>query len=236
MPAQSRPVDGGTFKVKVELKKVSRDYEAGSITVHALKDIELTVKGGEFVALMGPSGSGKTTLLNMMGALDRPTKGRVLLDGKDIGTMHEWKRSELRLRKIGFIFQEFNLVPSMTALENVKLPLSGARPFGPGNRTRALELLGRVGLSNMARRYPSQLSGGEQQRVAIARCLANDPPLILADEPTGELDSESSAMVMDLLRDQNQREGRTLVVVTHDPEVSRKARRVVKIRNGRISS
>lgn len=220
----------------VELRKVSKEYRSGSTTVHALRGIDLNIKGGDFLALMGPSGSGKTTLLNIIGALDRPTSGKVLLDGDDIGAMHEWRRSGLRLRKIGFIFQEFNLVPSMTALENVKLPLSGAKPFDTSNRARAQELLGRVGLEDKARRYPSQLSGGEQQRVAIARSLANDPPLILADEPTGELDSESTARIMDILRDLNIKEGRTIVLVTHDPEVSRRARRVVKVRDGRLSS
>ncbi len=221
--------------MKVDLRKVSREYRSGNTTVHALRGIDLTIKKGDFLAVMGPSGSGKTTLLNMMGALDRPTSGRVLLDGENIGTMHEWKRSRLRLRKIGFIFQEFNLIPSMTALENVKMPISGVRPFDSGNRSRAQELLERVGLGDKARRYPSQLSGGEQQRVAIARSLANDPTLILADEPTGELDSESSARIMDILRDLNINEGRTIVLVTHDPEVSRRAKRVVKVRDGRLS-
>ncbi len=222
--------------MKAELRKVSKEYRSGSTTVHALRGIDLTVKNGDFLALMGPSGSGKTTLLNIIGALDRPTSGKIMLDGEDIGTMCEWKRSGLRLRKIGFIFQEFNLVPSMTALENVRLPLSGAKPFDSGNRARAQGLLGRVGLEDKARRYPSQLSGGEQQRVAIARSLANDPPLILADEPTGELDSESSARIMDILRDLNIKEGRTIVLVTHDPEVSKRARRIVKVRDGRLSS
>ena len=227
--------NGGMFEVKVELRKVSKDYSAGGTTVHALRNIDLTIGDGEFLALMGPSGSGKTTLLNLIGALDRPTKGKVIMDGTDIGKMNEWKRSDLRLRRIGFIFQEFNLIPSMTALENVKLPLSGARPFNSGNKARALELLERVGLGGMAKRYPTQLSGGEQQRVAIARCLANDPSLVLADEPTGELDSESSARIIDILRNLNQKDGRTIVLVTHDPEVSRKARRIIRIRDGKVS-
>ena len=220
--------------LKVELKKVTKKYHLGGSMVHALRGVDLSLKGGELVAITGPSGSGKTTLLNMMGALDKPTSGLVILDDQDISRWPERKRSKLRLTKIGFVFQQFHLIPSMTAFQNVHLPLSESHPFSAQGRKRAHELLELVGLGGKALRLPFQLSGGEQQRVAIARALANDPSLILADEPTGELDSETSQGIMDIIRDLNRSSGKTIVVVTHDPEISKRARRSLKMKDGRI--
>lgn len=206
----------------------------GDIDVKALDNIDLSIKESEFLALTGPSGSGKTTLLNMIGALDRPSSGKILIDDQDISKISESQRSRLRLKKFGLVFQQFYLLPALNAFQNVHLPIRESGNFGPGGRKRARHLLELVGISDREKHMPSQMSGGEQQRVAIARALANDPDVILADEPTGELDSENSRMIMDLLKGLNKDTGKTVIVVTHDPEVSRRSKRVIKMKDGRI--
>ncbi len=220
----------------ITLKKVSKIYNMASGPVRALNDIDLTVKDGEFLTVMGPSGSGKTTLLNIIGALDIPTTGKVLIDDADITSMSESRRSRIRLEKIGFVFQQFYLLPSLTAIQNVYLPIKEAEGFGPKGREKARNLLDKMGMLNRKDHLPSQLSGGEQQRVAIARALANDPKMILADEPTGELDSESTRVIIDILRDLNKDMRKTIIVVTHDPEISKRSRRNIRMKDGFISS
>ncbi len=220
----------------ITLKKVSKIYNMASGPVKALNDIDLTVKDGEFLTVMGPSGSGKTTLLNIIGALDIPTTGKVLIDNVNITSMGESKRSRIRLEQIGFVFQQFYLLPSLTAIQNVYLPIKEAGGFGPKGRGKARNLLDKMGMLNRKDHLPSQLSGGEQQRVAIARALANDPKMILADEPTGELDSESTRVIIDILRDLNKDMRKTIIVVTHDPEISKRSRRNIRMKDGFISS
>jgi putative ABC transport system ATP-binding protein len=199
----------------------------------ALDGVDLAVAEGEFVALMGPSGSGKSTLLTILGAMNRPTKGRVSIDGIDVYGLGEEKRADFRNEYLGFVFQQHHLMPYLTALENVELPLVVSRLGAREKRERALRALADVGLSGKERRLPSELSGGEQARVAIARAVANEPPLILADEPTGNLDSGTGRAVMELLAELN-RAGRTVLVVTHDEAVARLARRVVRLLDGHI--
>ena len=199
----------------------------------ALDGVDLEVAEGEFVALMGPSGSGKSTLLTILGAMNRPTKGRVSIDGIDVYGLTEEKRADFRNEYLGFVFQQHHLMPYLTALENVELPLVVSRLGAREKRERSLRALGDVGLSGKEHRLPSELSGGEQARVAIARAVANEPPLILADEPTGNLDSGTGRAVMDLLAELN-RAGRTVVVVTHDEAVARLARRVVRLLDGHV--
>ena len=206
----------------------------GNSSVHALKGVDLIVKSGEFLSIMGPSGSGKTTLLNMIGALDRSTSGTILIGGTDITHMAESGRSRLRLTRFGFIFQQFYLLPALNAFQNVHLPIKESGKFGHGGRKKARELLELVGVSDRENHLPSQMSGGEQQRVAIARALANDPPIILADEPTGELDTENSKHIMDILRDLNKNMDKTIMIVTHDPEVARRSKRTIRMKDGQI--
>lgn len=221
--------------LKIELKKINRSYKMGENTIHALRNIDLTIKEGDFISVTGPSGSGKTTLLNILGVLDKPTSGKILLDGKDISVLSEMSRSKIRLRKYGFIFQQFYLISSLTAFQNVYLPIKEAMGFGSKGKKIAMDLLEKVGMGDRLDHLPSQMSGGEQQRVAIARSLANDPPVILADEPTGELDSENSKIIMDILKDLNKDIGRSIVVVTHDPEVARRTKKSIKMKDGFIS-
>jgi putative ABC transport system ATP-binding protein len=216
----------------VRLDGVSRLFPRGQ--VRALRDISFTVEKGDYIAITGPSGSGKSTLLYLSGGLDRPTGGRILFDGAEPRTAAEW--TALRSRRVGFVFQSFHLLAGLTAVENVEIPMFGVVRGGRERRRRAAGLLDRVGLSHRHHHRVSDLSGGESQRVAIARALANSPDLILADEPTGNLDSDNSAQVLSLLEDLHAREGITLVVVTHDPAVSRRARRVVSLLDGRIVS
>ena len=217
----------------LKLTGVWRTYQVGDAEVVALRDVTLPIDDGEFLAIMGPSGSGKSTLLQIVGLLDRPTRGTVELDGQDVGTLSDEERTHVRLHSLGFVFQRFHLLGDLTALENVALPLEAAGvPVGE-RYERAAALLETVGLGERLAFRPAQLSGGQRQRVAIARALANDPRLILADEPTGELHSEDKANVVELFR-RFQREGHTIVIVTHDPEVAAVADRQVEIRDGRV--
>lgn len=217
----------------LELRGVWREYQVGDATVVALRDVSLKIADGEFVAIVGPSGSGKSTLLQLVGLLDRPTRGTVVLDGRDLGSCDDDERTRLRLHSVGFVFQRFHLLRDLTAIENVALPLEAAGAPAGERYARAAELLTTVGLGERLLFPPARLSGGQRQRVAIARALANRPRLILADEPTGELHSEDRAQVLALLR-QFQRDGHTIVVVTHDPEVAAAADRRVEIRDGRV--
>ncbi len=222
--------------VIVALEGVWKVYRMGRrrrIEVQALRGVDLEVARGEFLAVMGPSGSGKSTLLHLMGCLDRPTEGRVLFEGEDIARLRPAALARIRNRKVGFVFQSFNLSPNLSALENVELPMVFAGVPRRERLRRARELLSRVGLSERERHLPSELSGGEQQRVAIARALANSPELLLADEPTGNLDSETGKGILSLISEAN-REGVAVVVVTHDPEVAACAGRHLRIRDGRI--
>ncbi len=218
----------------VELRAVGKTYAMGAeLEVHALRDVSLVLEAGEMVAIMGASGSGKSTMLNLLGTLDRPSRGRYLLDGEPVEELSEIELAALRNRKIGFVFQSFNLLPRDSALQNVELPMvyAGLRP--PVRRKRALAALERVGLGGRVDHLPNQLSGGQQQRVSIARAIVNEPRLLLADEPTGALDSSTAAEVMELFRELH-RQGMTVVIVTHDPGVARYAERVVSFRDGRI--
>ncbi|MFN3974609.1 MAG: ABC transporter ATP-binding protein [Dehalococcoidia bacterium] len=216
----------------VQLSGVERVYRTGAIEVRALQGVDLSIYSGEMVAIMGPSGSGKSTLMHIMGLLDRPTAGRYLLEGQEVGRLGEGALARLRNRKIGFVFQAYNLLPRATALENVELPLMYAGVVR-GRSQRAREVLERVGLGERLRYRSNQLSGGEQQRVAIARALVNNPSLILADEPTGNLDTRTSHEIMSLFR-QLQQEGMTVVVVTHEADIAGWAQRIVMMRDGRI--
>jgi putative ABC transport system ATP-binding protein len=217
----------------IELRRVSRFFQVGDQTVHALDEVDLTLGDGEYLAVMGPSGSGKSTLLNILGLLDRPTAGSYVLDGRATTELDDDAQARVRSERIGFIFQVFHLVPRLTALENVELPMTLAGRPRATRRERAAELLERVGLADRAHHRPDQLSGGQRQRVAIARALAMKPTLLLADEPTGNLDSSSGREVLDVLERLNA-EGYTLIVVTHDPLVGARARRRLTMRDGRI--
>ena len=217
----------------VLLDDVERDYTMAGEAVHAVRGVSLAIAAGEYVAVVGPSGCGKSTLLNLVGAVDRPTRGRVVIDGRDVGRLPDREATRFRLLNVGFVFQRFYLLPTLTALENVELPMAEAGVARAARRERAHELLSYVGLAARERHRPSQLSGGEQQRVAIARALANRPSLLLADEPTGELDARTGAEVIALFERLNG-EGMTIVVVTHDQELASAARRVVRMRDGRI--
>lgn len=218
----------------VSLHGVTKEYHLGKTIVRALRGLDLEVTAGEILAITGPSGSGKSTLMHILGALDTPSGGSALIDDKDLESLKERQLVTLRGRKIGFVFQTFNLIETLTAQQNVELPLifQGVRHAERARRARTL--LSQVGLADRLRHKPSELSGGERQRVAIARALANDPEIILADEPTGNLDSESGAMILDLLRGLSRNQGKTLILVTHDPEAAAIADRVIRLRDGRI--
>jgi putative ABC transport system ATP-binding protein len=220
----------------VELRNVVKTYDLGdNIKVDALRSINLTIKRGEFVSIMGPSGCGKTTLLNIIGGLDSPTDGQVIIDGIDITHMNEGELARIRREKIGFIFQSFNLVPLLTALENVQIPMVFAGRFSNSEiRERAIELLRLVGLENRLHHRPTQMSGGEQQRVAIARALANEPSIILADEPTGNIDRETGWKIMHLIKSLNETLGQTCITVTHDPTIAQISERILYILDGQI--
>jgi putative ABC transport system ATP-binding protein len=218
-----------------QLDQVTKRYGGGSgVTVSALDGLDLEIAGGEFVVVAGPSGSGKSTLLQLLGALDRPTTGQVLFEGRDLAQVGEGRLAELRLRTVGFVFQQFNLIPTLTATENVEIAIAPTGLGADERRARTRELLDRVGLASRAGHLPSQLSGGEQQRVAIARALANHPRVVLADEPTGNLDTASGDAILDLLYRLWQEEGLTVVLITHDAAIAGQAPRVVRLADGRI--
>jgi putative ABC transport system ATP-binding protein len=220
----------------IRIERVSKVYKTGDITVHALRALSLSVRHGEFVAIMGPSGSGKSTLMNIIGCLDRPTKGQYFLEGVDVSTMGRAALADTRNKRVGFVFQSFNLVPRTSAVENVELPLLYAGLGAVERLRRARAALAEVGLSEREKNMPSQLSGGQQQRVALARALVNNPSIILADEPTGALDTRTSVEVMDIFQRLNRDRKLTVIVVTHEPDVARYAERIVHVRDGRISS
>lgn len=219
----------------VDIINVRKTYRMGEVEVHALRGVNLRVARGDFLGIIGPSGSGKTTLLNVIGALDRPTEGKVLVDGVDISGLNDKELADFRNRKIGFIFQFFNLIPRMTALENVELPMAIAGVSRGQRRRKALRLLESVGLGDRVDHRPSEMSGGEQQRVAIARALVNDPSIVLCDEPTGNLDTATGMEIVRLMRGLNRERGQTFIVVTHDPEIVRSANRVAHIHDGVIA-
>jgi putative ABC transport system ATP-binding protein len=217
-----------------ELHGVSKTFGGGVNGVHAVRDVDLTVGEGEFVAVVGPSGSGKTTLLQLLGALDRPTAGEVLFEGRDLATLKDADLTLLRLSSIGFVFQQFNLIPTLTAAQNVEVALAPGSLRGEARRTRVHELLDAVGLGARAAHVPAKLSGGEQQRVAIARALANDPHVLLADEPTGNLDTTTGEEIVDLLRALSRERAKTLVLITHDPQIAARSSRIVRMSDGRL--
>ena len=218
----------------IELRDVWKIYKMGKVDVNALRGMNFSVKKNEFVSIMGPSGSGKSTAVNMVGCLDIPTKGDVYLEGKNIAHLGESSLAQIRGRKIGFIFQTFNLIPTLTAKENIILPMIFQGIPADKREKRAEKLLRLVQLEGRMNHKPTELSGGEQQRVAIARSLANDPNVILADEPTGNLDSKTGRIVMDFLKDLNKKEGKTIVMVTHDAELAKHADRIAYLKDGVI--
>jgi len=219
----------------IRLERVHKVYNTGDIEVHALRGVSLLINRGEFVAIMGPSGSGKSTMMNILGCLDRPTRGRYFLEGGDVSKLSKNELADIRNRRIGFVFQAFNLVSRTSALENVELPLLYAGVPASERLRRAREALATVGLSDKERSFPNQLSGGEQQRVAIARSLVNNPSIILADEPTGNLDSRTSVEVMEVFQRLNRERGLTIVIVTHEPDIARYAKRIIMFRDGRVN-
>ena len=218
----------------VEARNLVKTYRMGLTEVHALQGVDLVVEEGEFLSVMGRSGSGKSTLLNMLGCLDRPTEGTVFINGVEITALPRRKLPRLRQQMVGFVFQQFNLLPSLTALENVMLPLRYSRVSRAEGRRRAIALLEQVGLGDRYTHRPAELSGGEQQRVAVARALVNHPAIVLGDEPTGELDTHTAAEIMTLLHDLNQNQGQTFITVTHDPGVAKKTDRTIYLSDGMV--
>ena len=224
----------------VRVENATKDYQLGRTTVPALRGVSLAVEPGEFITVAGPSGSGKSTLLNLMGCLDHPTSGRVLINGQDVATLGDDALSDLRAEKIGFIFQTFNLIPVLSALENVEFPLllqpSGGKGKRAGARDRARKALAEVGLAEFARHRPDELSGGQRQRVAVARALVTDPVIVLADEPTVNLDSTTGEAIVVLMEEINRRDGTTFIFSTHDPRVMGRAHRVLRLADGRLEA
>ena len=218
----------------IQLDHIHKTYTMGDVDVHALRGISLTINEGEFVAIMGASGSGKSTTMNIIGCLDRPTRGQYVLDGEDVSEMSKDERADIRCQKIGFVFQGFNLLARTSALENVELPMLYAGVNGPTRHQRAMDALAAVGLAGREQNHSNQLSGGQQQRVAVARSLVNNPALILADEPTGNLDSRTSVEVMEIFQRLNRERGITLVLVTHEHDIAQYAKRVVVFKDGKI--
>jgi putative ABC transport system ATP-binding protein len=220
----------------IELEHIHKTYTMGDVEVHALRGVSLTIREGEFVAIMGASGSGKSTTMNILGCLDRPTRGSYILDGEDVSEMSKDQRADIRCKKIGFVFQGFNLLSRTSALENVELPMLYLGVDAAQRHQRAMEALAAVGLAGREQNHPNQLSGGQQQRVAVARSLVNSPALILADEPTGNLDSRTSVEVMEIFQRLNREMGITLVLVTHEPDIAEYANRVIVFKDGKIKS
>ncbi len=217
------------------IEQLTKDYVMDGGTVRALRSVTFDVPEGDFVAIMGASGSGKSTLLNLLGCLDRPTSGRILLGGDDISTLSDNRLSEIRASRVGFIFQSYNLIPQLSVLENIEVPLHYQRRLDSRARRHSLELAEMVGLADRLKHRPTQLSGGQQQRVAIARSLVNDPYFILADEPTGNLDSGTTKEILLLLEKLNHR-GKTIIMVTHEPEIGSRSNRIIRLRDGEIHS
>ena len=215
----------------IEIQNIGKDYQEGESTVQAIKEMTFYIDDGEFVSIMGQSGSGKSTILSILGGLNHPTRGKILLDTLDIYKLSSEQRADLRSEYIGVIFQSFQLIPYLTVLENVKLPMAITGRKAREQDTMARDVLARVGLSNKADRLPDQLSGGEQERVAIARAIVNKPPILLADEPTGSLDSKTAAEIMDLLKELNG-EGQTIIMVTHNPEACKHTSRTIQVKDG----
>jgi len=219
----------------VEAKDITKVYQMGEIEVHALRGLSVNIAPGEILSIMGPSGSGKSTLMNILGCLDRPTSGDYHLNGESVATLNDDQLAEIRNRGVGFVFQSFNLLPRATALANVELPMRYAVLNGRNRKQVAKEALAAVGLSDRIYHRPNELSGGQMQRVAIARALVNNPAIIMADEPTGNLDTQSGEEIMTLLKNLNKDRGTTLIIVTHDPEIAELTNRVISIRDGRIA-
>ena len=219
----------------IDLKNIIRNFQLGPQTVHVLKGINLTIKKGEYVALMGPSGSGKSTLMNLLGCLDTPTSGSYMIANRDVSKMNDNQLADVRNKEIGFVFQTFNLIPRQTALQNVALPLVYAGEKKDKRISRAKKVLDEVGLSDRITHKPNQLSGGQRQRVAIARALVNSPSLILADEPTGNLDSSTSNEIMKLFEEIH-KNGNTLIIVTHEEDIAQHANRIIRLKDGEIES
>jgi len=228
-------VEGSSEDV-IRIERVSKVYQTGDIHVNALRSLSLTIRRGEFVAIMGPSGSGKSTLMNIIGCLDRPTRGKYYLENVDVSTMGKAQLADVRNKHVGFVFQSFNLVTRTSALENVELPMLYAGVSGAERHRRAREALATVGLSDRERNMPSQLSGGQQQRVALARALVNNPSIILADEPTGALDTRTSVEMMEIFQRLNHERKLTVIIVTHELDISLYAERVIHVRDGKIAS
>ena len=220
----------------IELDHIHKVYTMGDVEVHALRGVSLTIREGEFVAIMGASGSGKSTTMNILGCLDRPTRGTYILDGEDVSQMSKDERADIRCQKIGFVFQGFNLLSRTSALENVELPMLYLGVDAATRHQRAMESLAAGGLAGREQNHPNQLSGGQQQRVAVARSLVNNPALILADEPTGNLDSRTSVEVMEIFQRLNRERGITLVLVTHEPDIAEYADRIIVFKDGKIKS
>ena len=223
-----------TDKIAIETRSLTKIYKTGKVEFRALNNVSIKIKKGEFIALMGPSGSGKTTLMNVLGCLDRPTSGEIFLDGQNISTLNDNQLAEIRGKKIGFVFQTFNLIPTISSLKNVELSMIFTEIPKSQRDSIAIDLLRKVGLENWAKHLPLELSGGQQQRVAIARALANNPSIILADEPTGNLDSTTGIQIMKFLASIN-KEGKTILLVTHDISLKKYANRVINMIDGKIS-
>jgi putative ABC transport system ATP-binding protein len=216
----------------IKVKDVRKTYQMGLVEVHALAGISFNISRGEVVAIMGPSGAGKSTVMNILGCLDRPSSGEYILDGEQVATLNDDQLADIRNRKVGFVFQSFMLLPRQSALANVELPMRYAGVEGKERRERARQSLEAVGLGDRMHHRPTELSGGQQQRVAVARALVNDPAIIMADEPTGNLDSKSGKEIMELLQNLNRERGTTVILITHDPKISEQAQRIIQLKDG----